>query len=85
MKQFVCENCGANENYEKENFRVCKYCGSRFLILDEDLPQKSSNIALNDDIQRLIEKCKREPYNARRYANLILDLDPHNKEARKYL
>lgn len=46
---------------------------------------ESSNIGLDDDISRLLMKCKREPRNARRYANLILDIDPDNQEARKYL
>lgn len=85
MKQFVCENCGANDYYEKDGFRICRYCDSKFLIFEEDLPQKNSSIALNDDIQMLLEKCRREPFNARRYANLILDIDPQNREARKYL
>lgn len=85
MKKFVCDNCGAKDYYEKEGFRICKYCDSKFLILEEDLPNKNSNITLHEDIQRLLEKCRREPFNARRYANLILDIDPHNKEAEKYL
>ena len=43
-----------------------------------------STIALDDDVKRLLEKCKTDPKNARRYANLILDIDPDNEEALNY-
>lgn len=49
------------------------------------MPKTETVIALEDDIQRLLEKCKQEPWKARRYANLILDIDPGNKEAIQYL
>ena len=44
-----------------------------------------SSIALDDDVARLLEKCRTDPRNARKYANLVLDIDPHNREALKYL
>ena len=42
-------------------------------------------VSLEDDVQQLLQKCKMNPANARRYANLILEIDPNNKEAMKYL
>ena len=45
----------------------------------------SSPIALDDDIARLLKKCESDPRNARKYANLILDIDPDNEEALKYI
>ena len=30
-------------------------------------------------------KCKEDPVNAKKYANLVLDIDPHNVEALKYV
>lgn len=85
MKQFTCENCGAHEYYLFDGFQVCQYCESKFLITEESMPKTETVIALEDDIQRLLEKCKQEPWKARRYANLILDIDPGNKEAIQYL
>ena len=45
----------------------------------------NSSIALDDDVERLLKKCRTDPKNARRYANLILDIDPDNAEVYKYL
>jgi len=49
------------------------------------VPKKGTSIALNEDIRMLLRKCKEDTANARRYANLVLDIDPSNKEANKYL
>jgi len=51
----------------------------------EDLAMKESTIAINDDISMLLSKCRDDPDNARRYASLILDIDPGNSEALRYL
>lgn len=99
MKLMSCECCGANDWIEDGKFRVCKYCGSKFQIVKEKSITYRSNgngqrgieyfteseIALDDDIQRLLNKCKEEPWNAKKYANLILDIDSGNVEALKYL
>ena len=84
MKLIQCKQCGG-ELYRDENFMVCKYCGARFAIEKEDLGPRNSTIQLDADIEALLEKCRKDPKNARRYANLILDIDPDNKEALKYL
>lgn len=85
MKKFICENCGANDFIEKNGYKICKYCGSKFLINLEDIPIKDTQIALGDDVKRLLSKCENDPVHARRYVNLILDIDPTNKEVYKYL
>lgn len=85
MKRFICENCGANDFIEKDGYRICRYCDTKFLINHEDMPIKNTQIALSDDIKMLLDKCKNDPAHARKYANLILDIDPTNKEVYKYL
>lgn len=84
MKQLVCKSCGANDLVEKNGYRICRYCNAKYLIQPEDVLLKGSNIALNDDIKALLKKCEDDPANARRYANLVLDMDPSNSEAKKY-
>lgn len=84
MKQLVCERCGGNDFVEQDGYRICKYCSTRFVLQADDNPQKSSSIALDEDIQTLLQKCRDDPANSRRYASLILDIDPNNSEAMKY-
>lgn len=85
MKMLKCTNCDANGLIEKGGFLVCEYCGSKFAIESSDMPQQSMGRSLSSDVERLLEKCRKEPRNARQYANLILDIDPTNKDALKYL
>ena len=85
MKVLSCEKCGSNDLQCDGNYLVCPYCGSKYLMDPSDKQVKQSNISLGSDVERLLEKCRREPRNARKYANLILDIDPTNKEALKYL
>lgn len=47
--------------------------------------QASTHIALDDDVVRLLAKCEAEPARARKYANLVLDIDPSNTQALKEL
>ena len=100
MVAMVCENCGANALVRKNNYLVCPYCESRFAIAKEERKNKlfedikhnslshsavDSSIDLDDDVAKLLKKCKTDLKNARKYANLILDIDPDNAEALKYL
>ena len=99
MKSLSCKNCGAPGLRLESGYWQCDYCGSKFLIEKEEQkafsrasssssdskhPGTSSGIALSDDVERLLLKCKTDRKNARKYANLILDIDPDNKEALKY-
>ena len=85
MKQVICVSCGASEYIEINGYRVCQYCDTKFDISYENISSNQSYISLNDDIKMLLKKCQEDPINARRYANLVLDLDPGNDEAIKYL
>jgi len=85
MKALVCSNCGAHEWKVVDGYKVCAYCGTRFLISEEERSRPRSEISLNSDVERLLKKCRDDPKHASRYANLILDIDPTNDAARKYL
>lgn len=88
MKARVCTACGSNElTYERGSFR-CPYCGT--VYVSESGSSRVSDkgratISLSDDIEALLQKCRANPSKASRYANLILDIDPDNKEALRYL
>ena len=95
-----CQNCGASGLKLEKGYWRCEYCNSRFAATREEQKTYaapgaksalgkhggvSSGINLNDDVERLLEKCRTDRRNARKYANLILDIDPDNEEALKYL
>lgn len=85
MKMLVCENCGSTEIVEINGYRMCCYCRTRYVIQQSDAAPRTSHIAINDDIARLLQKCRENPGEASRYANLVLDIDPGNLEALRYL
>lgn len=80
-----CTGCGSTELIERNGFYVCVYCQSKFVPQASDSPPKGTLIGISSDIQALLEKCKADPANRRRYANLILDIDPTNPEAMRFL
>ncbi len=81
MKELKCEGCGAGEFYEEGGYRICKYCGRKYVITQDDRPAKYSNIHLNADVQRLLGEWDKNPTDADKYAKLILQIDPNNKRA----
>lgn len=85
MKPFQCPSCGSKELDERSGYMICAYCRSKFIPQAEDRPPLESVIGVKSDIDKLIEKCRTDPSNRRKYANLILDIDPTNHEALKYL
>lgn len=85
MKLVECTRCGSKELFVEGGYVVCAYCQSRFSPQAGDLPSRETVIGLDSDIQVLLQKCKDDPANRRRYASLILDIDPTNSEAGKYL
>mgnify|MGYP004639388299 FL=1 len=86
MKLIVCERCGGNEFDYEGKTAICRYCGSRYALEKDDATgQGDTRIALDDDVARLLAKCEAEPARARKYANLVLDIDPDNAQALRYL
>lgn len=85
MKLIACDRCGAGGLRNEGEYMICTYCGSKFRITVDDMPKRDMEAGLSSDIDELLMKCKRDPRNAKKYANLILDIDPDNVEAQKYL
>ena len=85
MKSVECTRCGSKELIEDNGYFICAYCQSRFMQEIDDYPRKGAVIDVQSDIQALLKKCIEEPANRHRYASLILDIDPSNTEAIKYL
>ena len=97
MRALICSSCGASKWKEDGDYRICEFCGTKFdktsecnrkvipSISQTVVRQVKSTIAINEDVARLLQKCRTDPKNARKYANLVLDIDPSNQEAHKYL
>lgn len=85
MKSIECTRCGSKEFLDNGGQIVCSYCQSRFMVEADDQPHKRTVIDVQSDIQSLLKKCIEDPVNRNRYASLILDIDPSNLEAIKYL
>lgn len=85
MGQDFCPNCGANDFNYQNGYKVCKYCNSQFKVEASGISKKETKISLKNDIKILLQKCEDEPWNAKKYAGLILDIDPTNKDVIKYL
>lgn len=81
--QNTCVNCGADSFIFKDGYKICKYCNTR--VKNNEPKVSASEISLQSDIDILLQKCKDDPARARKYAGLILDIDPTNREAKKYL
>ena len=85
MKAFICEACGSNDFHEENGYRICNHCGTKHVITAEDQRIIQSTIDLQDDVTRLLEKCRTEPERAKKYAQRILEIDPNNTEAARIL
>lgn len=92
MRGLICTQCGATGLVQQNGQWICSYCGTRFSPNqnywrpgNNPTAAFQSQIAVNSDVQQLLQKCRQDPANARRYANLVLDIDPTNREAMQYL
>lgn len=85
MEKLICESCGASEFIDDGEHYTCSFCGSQYVKQKNKNADSSPGIALDEDISRLLSKCKTDPENAEKYANLVLDIDPSNSEAMKYI
>lgn len=85
MDSLACPNCGSFD-VKRENTRAtCNFCRSLFSIEIPGGKSDDSVIDLASDVQILLDKCRKDPNNRRRYVNLILDIDPHNEEVHEFL
>jgi hypothetical protein len=84
MNVLKCTSCGSNELVEAEGVFTCPYCRSKFEPQNTNGSSKESVIEMLSDLDLLLKKCESDPANRSRYINLILDIDPGNKEVKKY-
>lgn len=86
MKVVDCRGCGSKELVREAGLLRCTYCQSTFVPESDDVPRTAAiGTGLAADIRALLDKCEQDPMNRRRYASLVLDLDPTNEEARRHL
>lgn len=91
MEKLTCQSCGASAFTDQGAYRICQYCGAQYVVNPRRRsavntgPAPRSGVSLDSDVERLLIKCREDPRRAARYANLILDMDPTNEEALKYL
>ena len=85
MTLFICESCGSNDFREEDGYRICNHCGTKYIITAEDRRIIQANIELQNDVSRLLEKCREDPERAKKYAQRILEIDPNNTEAARIL
>ena len=85
MKLPTCEQCGSHSFTSSDSKLICDYCSTIYPVTGSTGSNNSTSIDLNEDVRRLLEKCRKDPANARRYASLVLDIDPSNSEATEYL
>ena len=82
--EMVCSHCGSHEFVERGGVLVCLFCRATYEKGTRS-GEADSSIGVKDDVERLLEKCRTDESRAPRYASLVLDIDPHNKEALLYL
>lgn len=85
MKIMECVSCGSNELLENDGYLICAYCRSRFEQENDPIVRKETVIDVQSDIQMLLKRCVEDPLNRHRYASLVLDIDPSNSDAIKFL
>jgi hypothetical protein len=85
MKIVECVQCGSNELTEIDGITTCDYCKARYAMEASEMASHGTTISVNSDIEALLQKCVDDPSNRKRYADLILNLDPSNKEALEFL
>lgn len=85
MKILKCTNCGSIELADHGSYAICDYCRSRFAYTKEQVSSTTPTIGVASDIDALLKKCQDDPINRRRYASLVLDLDPTNQQAHQFL
>ena len=81
MLEIVCKNCGSNDFEQDGRNMTCRFCGSKFILDKEHDSVKETTIALNEDVVQLLHRWRENPAEGDKYAKLILQIDPNNKQA----
>lgn len=70
MKSMTCEHCGSAEFLEDGNKLTCLYCRSTY---EKEPVSKgfATTIGVQSDVEVLLQKCRKDPAKAARYANRI--------------
>ena len=84
MEEIICCKCNSKDFFVSPPYRICKYCGTQYKMEAYEYTS-STTIDISSDVELLLHKCIKDPFHAKRYANLILDIDPTNIEARRIL
>lgn len=82
MKTIQCNKCGSTDFTAHDGYYICDFCKSKSV---PDALVKETIIGIQSDVEMLLQKCIDDPGNRKRYAGLILDIDPTNQEAYHYL
>lgn len=86
MKTMKCQGCGSTEfSKGTDGYLYCNYCRAKLILDKNEKVEKKSIISISSDIKNLLDKIEMDPDNASMYAKLILDIDPSNQQARKYI
>jgi DNA-directed RNA polymerase subunit RPC12/RpoP len=85
MRPISCTRCGSSELTERDGYATCDYCQSKYALDTADALARCTTIGVMSDVEALLQKCIDDPHNRRLYANLVLDIDPTNLDALKYL
>ncbi|WP_146192030.1 hypothetical protein [Bifidobacterium catulorum] len=85
LDQIVCSHCGSSEFIDRGDMQICAYCRSLFRRKAPYNEESGATIDVMEDVKLLLEKCRKDPSRASRYAGLVLDIDPTNQDALQYL
>lgn len=85
LSSVSCTRCGSNEMTEIDGFMQCSYCQSRFEISPRKGVAPDTSIGLASDIEVLLRKCEDDPANRQRYVQMILNIDPLNREVQRFV
>jgi len=77
MNDIKCNNCGSGHFFNVDKTLICKYCDSMFV---QEKGMVETSISLDSDVNRLLDLIESDPLNTKRYANLVLDIDPTNSK-----
>ena len=73
----ICEYCGTQYKVGTEYSRSKRETGYSCNASNAKGQLKSTDISLDMDVQRLLDKAQKDPAHAHKYIQLALDIDPN--------